>query len=115
MRLRRYPLTHLLAPAALLLGVTIVVLLARPAYDNGGTTQTSSLLTQTAATTTTTTHKKATVSPRIYRVQSGDTLGAIASRFNTTVAELMALNPGIEPTALRVGQQIRIGGRATSG
>jgi LysM repeat protein len=112
MRLHRYPLTHLLAPVALLLGVTIVVLLARPAYHNDGTTQTSSLLTQTAATTT---HKKATVSPRIYRVQSGDTLGAIASRFDTTVAELMALNPGIEPTALRVGQQIRIGGRATSG
>ena len=32
----------------------------------------------------------------------------MAIRFSTTVEELLALNPGIEPTNLNVGQRIRI-------
>jgi nucleoid-associated protein YgaU len=42
-----------------------------------------------------------------YSVRSGDTLGTIAERFGTTVDELLVLNPGIDPHALRVGQAIR--------
>jgi LysM repeat protein len=41
-------------------------------------------------------------------VRSGDTLASIAERFGTTVDRLMELNPGIDPQALRVGQQIRV-------
>ncbi len=44
-----------------------------------------------------------------YAVRSGDTLGTIAERFGTTVDRLMELNPGVDPTALRVGQPIRVG------
>ncbi len=44
-----------------------------------------------------------------YSVRSGDTLGTIAERFGTTVDRLMELNPGVDPTALRVGQPIRVG------
>ena len=43
-----------------------------------------------------------------YAVRSGDTLGTIAERFGTTVDELLALNPGIDPHALRVGQSLRV-------
>jgi LysM domain len=43
-----------------------------------------------------------------YSVRSGDTLGTIAERFGTTVDELLVLNPGIDPRALRVGQQLRV-------
>jgi Tfp pilus assembly protein FimV len=43
-----------------------------------------------------------------YSVRSGDTLGTIADRFGTTVDELLVLNPGIEPHALRVGQPVRV-------
>jgi hypothetical protein len=43
-----------------------------------------------------------------YSVRSGDTLGTIAERFGTTVEELLVLNPGIDPHALRVGQQLRV-------
>jgi LysM repeat protein len=43
-----------------------------------------------------------------YLISSGDTLGAIARRFGTTVNDLLRLNPGIEPTALRPGEQIRV-------
>jgi Tfp pilus assembly protein FimV len=43
-----------------------------------------------------------------YSVRSGDTLGAIADRLETTVDELLALNPGIDPRALRVGETLRV-------
>ena len=45
---------------------------------------------------------------RFYRVREGDTLGAIADEFDTTVDDLMALNPGIDPTALTPGQRVRV-------
>ena len=42
-------------------------------------------------------------------VQSGDTLSAIAARYHTTVANLMALNPRIKNANLiYVGEAIRI-------
>ena len=43
-----------------------------------------------------------------YTIQTGDTLGGIAAKTGTTVARLEQLNPGIDPTALRVGQTIRV-------
>jgi LysM repeat protein len=43
-----------------------------------------------------------------YVVQSGDTLGSIASKYDTTVEELVRLNPDVDPTALQVGQRIRV-------
>lgn len=45
---------------------------------------------------------------RFYRVREGDTLGAIAAEFDTTVDDLVALNPGIDPTALTPGQRVRV-------
>ena len=45
---------------------------------------------------------------RTYTVQSGDTLGSIASKMGTTVARLEQLNPNVDPTALRIGQTIRV-------
>jgi N-acetylmuramoyl-L-alanine amidase len=45
---------------------------------------------------------------RTYTIQSGDTLGSIASKIGTTIARLEQLNPGIDPTALHVGQTIRV-------
>lgn len=46
--------------------------------------------------------------PLYYRVRNGDTLGAVAQRFNTTVDDLRALNPGVDPNALRIGQRLRV-------
>jgi len=43
-----------------------------------------------------------------YTVQSGDTLESIATKRGTTVARLEQLNPGADPTALRVGEKIRV-------
>jgi len=43
-----------------------------------------------------------------YTIRSGDTLFTIANRYNTTVNAILALNPGIDPNNLRVGQIICI-------
>jgi LysM repeat protein len=103
---------HFAAPAAFLLVVTIAVLLVRSTLDHGGSTSppaTGSVQVTTAQTTSgTRTDTRPARAGRYYSVQSGDTLGAIAYRFHTTVEKLLALNPGIEPTALHVGQRVRV-------
>lgn len=43
-----------------------------------------------------------------YTVQQGDTLGAIARRFNTTVERLQALNNLADPRLLSIGQKLVI-------
>lgn len=45
-----------------------------------------------------------------YTIRAGDTLSLIAQRFNTTVASLLALNPGLNPSRLRVGAVILVAG-----
>ena len=85
------------APAAFLLAATVAVLLIRNGLDRGGSTQP----TTTAGTTT--------EAEQFYTVQSGDTLGGIALQFNTSVSQLLELNPGIDPRALHSGQRVRVG------
>jgi peptidoglycan endopeptidase LytF len=45
-----------------------------------------------------------------YTIKAGDTLFSLAIQFNTTVNAILALNPGIDPNNLRVGQIICIPG-----
>ena len=44
----------------------------------------------------------------LYTIRAGDTLYLIAQRYNVTVQELIAANPGINPNNLQIGQQICI-------
>jgi LysM repeat protein len=118
---RRRELTRFGAPAAFLLAVTIAVLLIKSGLDNGSQEQNVAAPTTTAQTTTeakTTTKlvltgtvptTTAPANAQYYVIQSGDTLGTIASRHNTTVDQLLTLNPGVDPTALQPGQRIRVG------
>lgn len=48
--------------------------------------------------------------PEAYQVQPGDTLSALARRFDTSVRALEALNPGVNPNELRVGETIEVNG-----
>src|SRR5690554_5876719 len=43
-----------------------------------------------------------------YTVKSGDTLWALAQKFDTTVVKLLDLNPGITPDRLAVGQTLNV-------
>jgi LysM repeat protein len=94
------------APTAFLAAVTIAVLLVRSGLQTTSSPGTIPLATTRSSTTPTTT--TVVRRPRFYRVRFGETLSDVAIRFDTTVEDLLALNPGIEPTSLRVGQRIRI-------
>jgi LysM repeat protein len=50
----------------------------------------------------------ATPTPEFYLVRAGDTLVDIASARGTTLDEILALNPGIQPELLLVGQAIAV-------
>src|SRR5262249_7913118 len=97
------------APAVFLLAVTGVVLLVRSALRPE-----APAATPTAQVTTRAKHARRTPSPppriaaQSYVIRSGAPLGAIAGRFATTVDELLALNPGVEPTTLRPGERLRL-------
>jgi LysM repeat protein len=94
------------APAAFLAAVTIAVLLVRSGLQTTASPGTTSVATtqSTPTTTGTTTAQQ----KQFYRLRSGETLSDVAIRFSTTVEDLLALNPGIEPTNLNVGQRIRV-------
>lgn len=122
---RRQELMRYGAPAAFLAAVTIAVILikaglsgssdspptvgALPTHSSTTTTTTPTttklVLTAPAATTTTET---TTPGAQYYVVQSGDTLGSVAAKYSTTVQQLLTLNPGVDPTALHIGQRIRV-------
>ena len=123
---RRQQLTRYGAPAAFLAAVTIAAILVKAGLNGSSSTtvaitSSSTARTTSAATTTTklvlpappgstttTTTETTTPGAEYYVVVSGDTLGSIAQKYNTTVDELTTLNLGIDPTALTVGQKIRI-------
>jgi LysM repeat protein len=46
--------------------------------------------------------------PQVYIVQKGDTLTAIAKRYNTTVQKLVKLNNIKNPDLILVGQKLRV-------
>ena len=97
------------APAAFLAAVTIAVLLVRSGLQTKDSPSTTSVATTTQATTTPTGTGSNTVKRKqFYRLRAGETLSDVAIRFDTTVEDLLALNPGIEPTNLEVGQRIRV-------
>jgi len=112
----REELARYAAPAALLLAVTIGALLIRSGFESGSSgsaaptaavttrTTTRAETTTTASTSTTTTTAK-----QYYTIQSGDTYDTVAAKYGKTADDLLALNPGVDPHALRIGQKIRVG------
>ncbi len=70
---------------------------------------TESSAAETPAPTPKATPKPATGGYTVYVVKSGDTMYAIAKKFSTTVAAIMALNPTIkDPAVIHPGQKIKI-------
>jgi lipoprotein NlpD len=108
------PVARTAAPVAFLAAVTVAVLVVRAGL--GGEAKTLPSPAQRAKTHAASAKLRppkkhpaaARVSAAYYRIQSGDTLDAVSRRFGTPLSKLLALNPGVEPTALRVGQRVRI-------
>jgi LysM repeat protein len=99
--------TRYAAPVAFLLAVTIGVLVVRAGFEHGRS-QAKAPTTTVAVKKKAHRHAHARVRAKTYTVKSGDTLGTIAGKTGTSVARLEQLNPGIDPTALRIGQTIRV-------
>jgi LysM repeat protein len=93
------------APAAVLLAVTAAVLAIHYGVQRRSS-HTVPAVTQTLASHV---HAKPAVAiRRFYVVQRGDSFSVIAERTRTSVGRLERLNPGVSPTALHVGQRIRV-------
>jgi LysM repeat protein len=116
---RRRDLTRFGAPAAFLAAATIAIILIKAGLRDESEAQPTTVgAIPTAATTTarTTTRLILTESTptttategEYYVIQSGDTLGSIAVKYDTTVEDLVRLNPDVDPTSLHIGQRIRV-------
>jgi len=106
---------RILAPLAFFAAVTVLVLVVHSSLN--AEPEASSPTATGAATATTATgtgrRERAGATPsrrarRFYGIRAGDTLDAIALRFDTTVDDLLRLNPGINANSLTPGQRIRI-------
>ncbi len=56
-----------------------------------------------------------TATPFLYTVETGDTMLGIALKFGISLENLMAANPDISPSAMSVGQELRIPSGADDG
>jgi LysM repeat protein len=95
-------------PAGFLLLATVAILLMRHAIHAEESAPAPSTTVTTAARAVPKRAQVRRAQASAYSVRSGDTLGAIAERFGTTVDALIILNPDVDPRALRVGQTLRV-------
>jgi LysM repeat protein len=96
------------APAAFLLAVTVAVLLVRSGLKTDAASDTTSVRTETVTNRAVTTTAVPPRRRRYYRLKAGETLSDVAIKFQTSVEQLLALNRGIQPTNLTVGERIRV-------
>jgi LysM repeat protein len=95
-------------PACFLLLATVAILLVRHAVHAEESAPAARVTVTAPPRVAPTRARVRQTHASAYSVRSGDTLGAIAERFSTTVDALILLNPGIDPHALRVGQTLRV-------
>jgi LysM repeat protein len=93
-------------PIAFLLAVTLVVAVVRNSMHH------SAASPGKAGPATTVHHKttarKAAATHKLYVVRAGDTITSIAARTRIPASTLLKLNPNVSPTALFIGQKIRL-------
>jgi hypothetical protein len=92
-------------PAALLLAVTVAVALLRGDLRSDRHTATPPARAATG-------HAALKPPPhrvrRTYVVRAGDTIEAISTRTGVRQAKILALNPKVSPTALFIGERLRL-------
>ena len=102
---------RLAAPAAFFAAAIALVVLIQRGLDEGSSAAGNTTPAVTTPPPMTTTSGTTTETPRQrqnYRVRRGDTLESIAAKFDTTVDDLLQLNPDVDPLALSPGQRIRV-------
>jgi len=103
---------RVLAPLAFFVAATILILLVNDAIEDGSKPASSSNTAPTVTSVSTSDAATGTT-PRpgkraFYRIKPGDTLETVANKKNTTVDDLIQLNPNIDPNNLQPGQRIRV-------
>jgi len=110
-------LARVIAPLALVAAAAAVALViatsaAVTGGDDGAQTKTTTAAKPSQTPTRTTDGSKTTTTPqstpRVYVVKPGDILSTIAERTGVSVAEILELNPDIDPQALVNGQRIKL-------
>jgi LysM repeat protein len=87
------------APAAFLLVATVAVVVFRSTRHAQEPSSPSPRVVVT---------HPAAQAPRAYTVKAGDTVVSIAAKTGVPAGRLAALNPGLHPTSLFIGQKIRL-------
>jgi len=82
-------------PVVFLVAVTVAVVGLRDAFQSS-----------TPPTKPAVVHRAPTAS--YYHVRPGDTLTAVAAKTGVSVVRLLHLNPKLQPTALFIGERIRL-------
>jgi LysM repeat protein len=96
----RSPL-RLLAPIALAVVLVGVVVVVVSSSDGGSGDKGTTARTATAPA-------KKVPRRRTYRVKEGDTLTSISDKTGVSTARLIALNPGLDPQALQLGDRLKL-------
>lgn len=103
-----------LAPLALLIVAIAVYAIVQGGSSKGGAG--SGATTSTTSTTSAGGHKPGRARakppkppvPATYTVQQGDTLVGIAAKTGVPLDRLQSLNPGLDASAMHIGQRIRL-------
>ncbi|MGE7778922.1 LysM peptidoglycan-binding domain-containing protein [Peribacillus sp. NPDC097264] len=95
---------------------TVKALLAlNPSIKNANTLRIGQSIKLSGKATTSSATSTANKSGSTYKVKSGDSLSKIASKNKTTVKAILSLNPSIKnANTLRIGQTIKLSGKATT-
>jgi LysM repeat protein len=94
--------TRIAAALALIAAVLVVVLVATSAMNSDSSSPEHHGKQQAQKQT------KHRTKAKTYTVESGDTLTAIAHKTGVPVAELLALNPEVDPQILIAGQTLQL-------
>jgi LysM repeat protein len=104
---RRLWAARFMAPLVFFLAAAVLAILIQKGLESGSDTPTIATPTVETPTTSSGTTTGAT-QKKFYRVKQGDTLESIAAKFDTTVDDLLTLNPNVDPLALSPRQKIRV-------
>jgi LysM repeat protein len=95
--------TRIVAALALVLAVLVIVVLIASAMDGGDSNGKHHHKQQAEKE-----NKKHRTKAKTYTVENGDTLTAIAHKTGVPVAEILALNPEVDPQILIAGETLKL-------